>query len=286
MALGSMALAITIDNIPVNKSVTLDALRALVAEYTECAPDDLVLNMLGAAGKQSSCTVTFPSDELAERAVEEMHRIRFKGKTLTVTRGCDEAALLWVGDLHPSVDDRKFLEAFKQHGARKAWVAKWAFGKHSGRSKGYGFAEFARSSEAMNMISTHNDVGFVINSVRPVRMKLADEWFDEQARPDLECPPPMLKAHQAGHFLSLHNVHHDQAVAWEKAVERQAKIEAQVRRAWRAESALLWQRLHRKQDVDLRVLQQLEHSTFGVVQDGPPRAAMGGPPRKKARVAR
>ena len=278
--------AITIDNIPMSKGVTVDMLRALVAEHTECLPDSFVLTMVGAVGKQNSCTVTFPTDGPAELAVEEMHRLRFKGKTLTVARGCDEAALLWVGDLHSSVDDRKFLEAFKQHGARKAWVAKWTFGKLAGRSKGYGFAEFARSSEAMNMISTHADVGFVINSVRPVRMKLADEWFDEQTRPDLECPPAMSKTHQAGHFLSLNNVHHDQAVEWEKAVRRQEKIEAQVRRTWRAESALLWQRLHRKQDVDLVVLQQLEKGTIGGVQEGPPRAAMGGPPRKMARVAR
>ena len=265
---------ITIDNLP-RSGVEEATIRALIVEHVDVC-DEAAIVHVGTADlvEKRSCTVRFATKEQASEAVDELHRLRFRGKELRVALG-DAVVRVWVGDIHKTVDDRKMTEAFKQHGALKAWIARSTEGQHLG----YGFVEFAGILDARQVINTSNTVQFVINSVRPVRMTLADEWYEKQKRPDLDCPPVMLRQHQAGHFLSLHNIHHSQATEWEDAVRRQELIEDHVRRNWKQKSALTWQRLARKQAEDIEILAQLEANA---AIEG----KAGGPPRKKRKGGR
>jgi len=65
------------------------------------------------------------------------------------------SAKIFVGNLPFSVDNRKLEEEFAKYG--KVVSAKVILDKNSGRSRGYGFVEFAEEGSAQAAVDGTND---------------------------------------------------------------------------------------------------------------------------------
>jgi len=68
---------------------------------------------------------------------------------------CLMSAKIFVGNLPFSVDNRKLEEEFAKYG--KVVSAKVILDKNSGRSRGYGFVEFAEEGSAQAAVNGMND---------------------------------------------------------------------------------------------------------------------------------
>lgn len=65
------------------------------------------------------------------------------------------SAKIFVGNLPFSVDNRKLEEEFTRYG--KVVSAKVIMDRNSGRSRGYGFVEFADEQSAQNAVEKANE---------------------------------------------------------------------------------------------------------------------------------
>lgn len=65
------------------------------------------------------------------------------------------SAKIFVGNLPFSVDNRKLEEEFAKYG--KVVSAKVIMDRNSGRSRGYGFVEFADEQSAQNAVEKANE---------------------------------------------------------------------------------------------------------------------------------
>lgn len=106
--------------------------------------------------------VTMSTVEEAEKAMEKFHRFEIRGRLLNVNkaapggtkpeRGWKKSSFrVFVGNLPWDVDHARLEQIFSEHG--KVLNAKVIYNRGTGRSRGFGFVDFATESEMNDAIS-------------------------------------------------------------------------------------------------------------------------------------
>ncbi|KJA18232.1 hypothetical protein HYPSUDRAFT_119455, partial [Hypholoma sublateritium FD-334 SS-4] len=93
---------------------------------------------------------------------------------------------LYVGNLHPSVDEYTLLQVFSKFG--KVTKLDWLFHKTGllkGRPRGYAFVEYATAADAMNALATAHG--------RPLRGRKLVVTFAHQAPLDQHGAAPRAR---------------------------------------------------------------------------------------------